>query len=73
MLVFLFVLFSFFFASEIKTGMECHTCFIVQFRSVCVDNHDSESIKKAALYEFMFYVTERQNQPYLDVLCASQY
>ena len=31
------VLFSFF-TSEIKTGMECHTCFIVLFRSVYVDS-----------------------------------
>ena len=34
---FFFVLFSFF-TSEIKTDMECHTCFIVYFRSVCVDS-----------------------------------
>ena len=34
---FFFVLFSFF-TPDIKTGMECHTCFIVKFRSVCVDS-----------------------------------
>ena len=34
---FFFVLFSFF-TSEIKTGMECHTCFSVYFSSVCVDS-----------------------------------
>ena len=34
---FFFVLFSVF-TCEIKTGMECHTCFIVKFRSVCVDS-----------------------------------
>ena len=32
-----FVLFSFF-TSKLGTGMECHTCFIVYFRSVCVDS-----------------------------------
>ena len=68
---FFFVLF--FFASKIKTGMECYNCFIVSFRSVCVDNHDIECIKKAALFELMFHVPERQNHPYRDVLCASQY
>ena len=31
------VLFSYF-TSEIKTGMETNTCFIVYFRSVCVDS-----------------------------------
>ena len=36
--IFLCVLFSCF-TSEMKTGMECHTCFTVLFRSVCVDNH----------------------------------
>ena len=39
---FFFVLF--FFTSEIKTGMECHTCFIVKFRSMCVDTVLFESM-----------------------------
>ena len=37
MLVFLLCA-IFFFTPEIKTGMECHTCFIVKFRSMCVDS-----------------------------------
>ena len=46
---FFFVLFSFL-TSKIKTGMDCHICFIVYSRSMGVDNQDKECILNAAIF-----------------------
>ena len=48
--------------------MDCHTCFAVYLRYMGVDNHD---IEQQYLFELMFYVPERQIQPYWDFFDGS--